>query len=230
MEESPKKRQRLVHWLWLRGQAWRALFVAGLILISITALFAVFVDNWSDTSKLSDLASIFGSVVTVIAIVFGGVLALVKLQAFRDFEPHLTVSHRVFHRPIGDSYLHIDVTAEMHNTSKVQVEIREGLFLLQRISPTSDKEIEDLFEKTFVKKQERSLQWPTLYEVGSDWEKGELTVEPGESHHESIEFITANDVESVIIYTYFSNPKFPESSSTPKGWSATTIYDIVVNN
>ena len=151
---------------------------------------------------------------------------MLKLQAFRDFEPHLTISHKVSHRLIGDSYVHIDVTAELRNSSKVQVEIREGVFSLQRISPTADIEIEALYKETFVENVKRSLQWPTLYELDSVWDRGELTVEPGESHHETIEFIAAIDVESVIIYTYFSDPRYPQSSSTPKGWAAATIYDL----
>ena len=122
--------------------------------------------------------------------------------------------------------MHIDISAKLQNSSKVRVEIREGFFLLQRISPTTDQEIEALFEEVVVKKEKRSLQWPTLYELPSDWDKGELTVEPGESHYESVEFIISSDVESVIIYTYFYDDKFPRSSPSPKGWAATTVYDI----
>ena len=226
MNESPEKKRGLLDWLWPKGQAWRALIFAGLFLVGIATLFAALVDNWSNTSKLSDLANIFGSVVTVFAIVLGGVFAMVKLQAFRDFKSHLTVSHKVSHRAIGKSYIHIEVTAELRNSSKVLVEVQEGVFLLQRISPASDSEIEALFEQTFVEREKRDIQWPTLYELSAIWNKGELTVEPGESHYETIEFIISTEIKSVIIYTYFSNPSFPLSSATPKGWAASTIYDI----
>ena len=204
--------------------------VAALLLAAIAVLFLIFVDDWSDRSSFQGWADIFQSLVTILAIIVGGIFALFKLQAFRDFDPHLTISHKVSHRPIGDGYLHIDVTATLHNSSKVRVEIRKGVLLLQRISPTSDTEIERLFEQTFVRNEKRSLQWPTLYDVDSVWDKGELTVEPGESHHETIEFIISTDVESVIIYTYFSNSRFRQSSPSPKGWAASTIYDISNSN
>ena len=200
--------------------------VAALLLAAIAVLFLIFVDDWSDRSSFQEWADIFQSIVTILAIIVGGIFALFKLQAFRDFEPHLTISHKVSHRLIGDSYVHIDATAELRNSSKVQVEIREGLFSLQRISPTSDVEIESLFEETFIKREKRNLQWPTLYKLNAVWNKGELTIEPGESHRETIEFVISTELQSVIIYTYFSNPRFPLSSPMPKGWAASTIYDI----
>ncbi len=216
--------------LWPKSQTRRALAVAALILTAVAVVSVIFLANWSDRSTLQEWANIVQSIVVVLAIIVGGIFALFKLQAFRDFDPHLTITHKVTHRPIGDSYVHIDITAKLLNSSKVQVEIREGFFSLQRISPTTDTEIEGLFEEMVVRKEKRSLQWPTLYELRSDWDKGELTVEPGESHYESTEFIVSSDIESVIMYTYFSNPRFPLSSATPKGWAASTVYDISQNN
>lgn len=212
--------------IWPRGQARRAFVVVGLILIFVTLLLLVFVDEWSDSRTLQRWADISQSIATALALVVGGIFALFKLQAFRDFDPHLTVSHVVSHRPIGESYIHIEVTAELRNRSKVQVGIREGSFSLQRISPTTDEEIETRFKETFLKRDKETLQWPTLLEIKRSWEGSDLTVEPGESHYETIEFLLLADVESVIIYTYFSNPEFPLSSATPKGWAASTVYDI----
>ena len=33
-------------------------------------------------------------------------------------------------------------------------------------------------------------------------------------------------VESVMIYTYFYNPRFPQRTQSAEGWGATTIYDL----
>ena len=212
--------------IWPKSQTRRALIAVALILVAVALLYLMLVDEWSSSGTFQRWADIFQSIVMALAIIFGGIFALFKLQAFRDFDPHLTISHKVSHRLIGDSYVHIDATAELRNSSKVQVEIREGLFSLQRISPTSDVEIESLFEETFVKREKRNLQWPTLYKLNAVWNKGELTVEPGESHRETIEFVISTELQSIIIYTYFSNPRFPLLSPIPKGWAASTIYDI----
>ena len=81
------------------------------------------------------------SAITSVAIVVGGAFALFKLQVFRTFEPHLTITQEVSHRPVGDSYVHIVVTATLHNSSRVRVDLREGLFRLQQIQPILDEEV-----------------------------------------------------------------------------------------
>ncbi len=151
-------------------------------------------------------------------------------QVFRESEPHLTITNKVSHRPIGGSYVHIAVTAILHNSSKVKMEFRKAFFLLQQISPLSDEEIETLYAQVFRDREYDNLQWPTLDEAPRTWEKDVLIVEPGELHQETCEFVVLADIESVMIYTYFYNSRFSQSSSTPEGWSATTVYDIMTRD
>lgn len=177
-------------------------------------------------NRVKDIASIVQSFAAALAIVAGGAYAVYKLQIFRTLEPHLTIEHKISHRRLSDSYVHIEVTAKLHNSSRVHVELREGLFRLQGVSPATDDEIEHLYSKVFVDRDYSNIQWPTLDEVDRDWDEGELVVEPGESHPETIEFIvSASDYECVLIYTYFYNPA--RSPGTVQGWTATTIHDIV---
>ena len=177
--------------------------------------------------RAKDTASIIQSFAAALAIMTGGIYALYKLQVFRTLEPHVTIEHRVSHRRIGDSYAHIDVTASLYNSSKVKLELREGLFLLQQIAPALDGEIEALYVETFEDRRYDNIQWPTLEEAAGTWEKGELVVEPGESHAETIEFIVPADVGSVLIYTYFYNHMDTQSSGSAEGWAATTVHDII---
>ena len=197
--------------------------------MTIIIAFAVIVPtwNWSGIGPIKDLAAIFQSAITVFAIVVGGVFAWFKLQAFRDFEPHLTISHEVHHRITSNSYVHIDVTATLHNSSRVKIELREADLRLQQVSPLSDQQVEILYTEVFAEAEHRHVQWPILYEVQRDWDKGDLIVEPSESHQEAYEFIVTARVESVSVYTYFYNPGFLEGSRTAEGWGATTVYDIV---
>ncbi len=221
--------------LWPRGQTKRGAAVSGIMLLTIVIAFAVFVPTWtwSGVGSIKDLAGIFQSAITVFAIVIGGVFAWFKLQAFRDFEPHLTISHEVRHRIISESYLHIDVTATLYNSSRVKMDFHEAFALLQKIAPTSDEEVERLHAKAFVDlKREGSqylvledFQWPALYEVPRIWDVNELMIEPGESHRETYEFIVSTEVESVIVYTFYYNSQ--DNSKAPEGWGATTVYDIV---
>ena len=211
---------------WPRGQTKRALIMVATILVFVTILLLVFVDEWSDSRTLQLWADIFQSAITAVAIIVGGIFALSKLQAFRDFEPHLTITHRISHRLIGSSYIHIEVVAILHNSSRVKVEIRDGIFLLQKISPVSDKQVETLYVQAFEGEEYEEVQWPTLFEVSRNWKRGELVIEPSESHPEPFEFIVAKEVKSVMIYTYFHNLKFSEGDETGQGWVATTVYDL----
>ena len=211
-----------------RLRAWFSVLRSGplltaVVLALLTGVCVVLFLALSDIGKLKDIAAFAQSVVTAIAIVVGGIFAYHKLQVFRTFEPHLTISHKVSHRTIGDSYVHIDAAATLHNSSKVKIELLKGFFRLQQVVPVSDAEVESLYAHLLGGQDYKDIQWPTLYEVQRAWDKDELVVEPGEAHQEAHEFIVSIDIESVIIYTYFYNP----NSSTPQGWGATTVYDIV---
>ena len=178
-----------------------------------------------ETESVKDLIEIVQLFVVASAVVIGGVFALYKLQIFRDFEPHLTVSQEVSHRYVGDSYVHVETTATLHNSSRVKIEIREGLFRLQQIAPVSDEEIMELYAQVFIDEESKHLQWPTLEEVDRNWAANELIVEPGESHQETYEFIVSRDASSIMVYAYFHNSRFPKSPA--EGWGATTVHDIL---
>lgn len=210
-----------------QGQAWRGAVIVSVVLVLLVGTLVALNLTLTGTGKLKDLAGVIQLVVTVFAIIAGGIFAAYKWQVFRESEPHLTITNEVSHRPVGDSYVHIAVTAILHNSSKVKMEFREAFFLLQKISPVSEEEVEALYTQVFRDRKYDNLQWPTLDEAPRNWEKEVLIVEPGESHQETCEFVILADIESVMIYTYFHNSQFSQSSSTPEGWSATTVYDIM---
>lgn len=176
-----------------------------------------------DASRTRELAWTVQASAAALAIAVGGVFAAYKWQVFRDFAPHLTVSHNVSHRRISSSYIHIDATAVLYNSSKVQIGLREGLVRLQQIAPASDAEVEQLYAQVFTRRAEEYLQWHTSEEMSRIWDKDEFIIEPGETHQETFEFIVSTGVRSVMIYTYFYNPR----STEPRGWGASTVYDIV---
>lgn len=198
-----------------------------LVLALLTAPAAVGALHWLlPAGELKDAAGIVQAVITAAAIIAGGIIAAYKLQLFRDFVPHLTISHEVSHRPVGDSYVHIAVKAALHNTSKVRVGIRAGIFRIHQIAPMADSEIEDIYFQVFGTRELLDLQWPTLEEIQPAWDENELTIEPGETHRHTIEFIVLVDHKTVLIYTYFYNPNYSEGRKAPQGWGEATVYDI----
>ena len=202
------------------------LVVAVLGLLACVAFLLAFI--LPNVGRAKDISAIIQSSVAAAAIVTGGIFAYYKLQLFRDFKPHLTISHNICHRVLSDSYMHIDVTATLHNGSKVQIELRKGFSRLQGVAPVCDEEVESLYADTFEDRGHDALQWPTLDEVARAWNEGELIVEPGESHAETFEFIIGASVyDTVLIYTYFYNPTASQDVGSARGWHATTVHDIM---
>ena len=209
-----------------RGQAWRGAVIVSVVLVLLVVTLVALNLTLTGTSKLKDLAGVIQSVVTAFAIIAGGIFAAYKWQVFRESEPHLTITNKVSHRPIGDSYIHIAVTVVLHNSSKVKMEFREALFRIQQVSPVTDEEIESLYNQASTGEEQGDLQWPTLDETLRTWRENEIIVEPGGSHQETWEFIVSKDVEAAMIYTYFYNSRLPQ---VPQGWGTTTILDIVTH-
>ena len=204
-------------------QRGRAALAALAVALTVSAAFAGLA-VWSDAAHLKDAAAVVQALTTAAAIGIGGALAWFKLQIFRDFTPHLTISHEVGHRVISPSYALIDVTVVLHNGSKVHVELREAIFRLQMVAPISDAEAATLYDEMYENRGVRA-RWPKLNEVERSWNEGELIVEPGESHRESCDFIISRDVAATRVYTFFHNPSFQEGGGMARGWGATTVYD-----
>ncbi len=194
---------------------WAASFVGllvGYILVSM----------WLTGDSFGESVGTFQAIVTAVAIAIAAAFAVFKLQIFRVFAPHLTITQRVSHRRIGESYVHIDVSTRLENSSKIKMELRSGFFHIQQIAPIADRDIEDLYSEVFIDNEAEDILWPVLDIVHRSWDGGVLIIEPGESHQEVCEFIVNARVESVLIYSYFFNPY----SVTPRGWHSTTIRDI----
>ena len=178
-------------------------------------------------ASAKDKAVTVQSVVTSAAILLGGFFAVFKLQIFRDFEPHLSISQEVSHRFIGGDYVHIVVTATLNNRSRVKAELLKGFLRVQKILPAADEEVERLYAQVFIDGEYEDLQWPILDEIRRPGIQKKLVVEPGELHQETCEFIISSEVKSVLVYTYFHNSRYSIGSQAAEGWAATTVYDIV---
>ena len=157
------------------------------------------------TANVLSWARIAQAIATVIALTLGGIFAWRRGFIFRHQQPHVTISHDVTHRHIGHGYVHIEVTATLHNSSRVKVEFRDGLFTIEQLAPIEGKMAERLFEKTFEKDLYENPKWILLRERRLEWSKDELIVEPGEKAAATFEHIVSNAVKSVLVTTYFYN-------------------------
>ena len=136
----------------------------------------------------------------------------------------------------------------MHNTSRVKVEFRDGLFSVEQLAPLADEHVERSFAKAFVRAEKYEYpEWYLLRSPRLEWDKDELVIEPGERDVETYEYIVPDYVESVLVSTHFCNVRVvgkipletnPENAerikrlwfrrvSGIKGWTKTTAHDIL---
>ena len=182
-----------------------------------------------ELSWFKDLATTIQAAFTTAAIIGAAIFAIFKLQLFRDFAPHLSVSHTINHRPIADSYTHIDVTTVLHNSSRVKVELSHGLFRLMEIAPVlDDQELEDRLDwKEFIEDNRPFSQWPIIDPFEFDYGSYDLIIEPGQTFQETVEFVISREITSVAVQSAYYNSSFSEGSKKPESWGITTVYDIV---
>ena len=213
----------------MRNLTWRNALVSLICVLGIFAPFVVWGLVMLTDTSLKDAAATVQAVGTVIAIYVGGAFALYRLNIFRSFEPHLTITQEVSHRPISDSYVHIAVTATLHNSSKVRIDLREGFFQLFHLRPLSDEDVEELYDEVFIDERDQYIQWEILDEAPRAWLENELIIEPEGLHQETCDFIVSTEVESVIVYSYFYNSVSNAHTPSSEGWTSTTVYDISDN-
>ena len=202
------------------------------ILLALVAALGLFllvaVVDWAlpDASPLGDWAETVLALVTIFAILFGGLFAAAKFELFRDFEPHLTISHSINHRNIGNGYVHLDVTAVLENNSRVRVEIQEGVFVFFQIAPILDdlgfsRRVAPALPEDSGDSSETFVQWPTLGEIYCD----DLSIEPGQTHKETVELVVPDNLLAMQVFSYFPSAGCRPAPSS--GWGLTTMYDIV---
>ena len=201
------------------------------------------------TALAKDWLAIFGAAVTTAAIIGGGIFTWRNAQIFRAKSPHVIISHEVSHRPVGDSYVHIFVTAILHNSSRVHIEFLDGFAAVFQVKPITDSDVEYLYQEAFSEQEYTDFQWPYLDGLRHRWDKDGLLVEPGETETEIFDFIVQRDVESVVVTTYFYNSrvvgKIPDDVALdavqrrtrriqrwtkekgPLGWGRSSVYDIM---
>ena len=200
------------------------------IVISIAAAFvlgSLFVLDSTTTARW------YSAVFISFGLCMGGFVAYKKFEIFRDFEPNITVSHSVSHRPMGPGYRVLTVTADLRNDSKVSTSIQNGYYKIYWLAPYSTADIESIVDNArVVQHGYDSLMTISDLSLGSichldiSKERG-IIIEPGEIHSETYNFPLRDDVlESVFIETYFENPNWGSQGSSARFWGTRSAYDF----
>ena len=147
-------------WIWIgRAAVWNDLTSAicffSMVALSVVLVAVPEVFFGGDLHAFNGAADIVQAVATVAAIVIVGVFAWRNLWWLRTFQPHITITHSVSHRPVGTQYIHLAVVATLYNSSRVKVEIQEGVFQLAQVSPIEDDQLLSMYRSAFPLSNER---------------------------------------------------------------------------
>lgn len=183
------------------------------------------VTNWGG-ANWTTAATTVQAIGTLTAVFVGGGFAFYRLHLLRTFHPHLTITHEISHRTVGDSYVHIAVTVTALNSSSVLVAPRQGALRLQQISPSTDETVERLFSDD-SRGEAYDVAWPTLSYVSREWEEGDLVIEPGERVADTYEFAIPKEIGTVLAYSFIEDPTFTKQPNKVRVWDAQTIYDMI---
>ena len=98
----------------------------------------------STGERIRNGAIVGQAMATIIAIGLGGVFAWRRGYLFRYGQPHITIAHKITHRQVSPGYVQIELTATLFNTSRVKVDFRDALFVVQQLAPADDDYVSDL--------------------------------------------------------------------------------------
>ena len=215
------------HFRWVADLRWTNLLTFPLLVWAFWELIDA--RSFSDGESIKFLSEQFLPFATGGAVLVGLIVAPWKVRIFRYLKPHLTLKHEVSHRPITALYGHMTVKVELRNDSRVLTHISKATYHLYQVAPSKDtKMANDYLAESGGNVRENAIKWPRISTVQGPvprppdvmGQEVKLTVEPGEAHQETIEFIVPVNVKTVLIYTYFEDKK------RRSAWDARTAYDI----
>lgn len=178
----------------------------------------------------TDFGNKLRSALTALAILTAVSTAWFKLDAFRELEQHLSITQTITSWPAGPTATLVVVTTTLTNTSKVVVTPERGYCRLAQTAPMTQEEIITATtapEDRPPNPDEEEMAWPILHEKQRIWPNKDLSIEPGESHQETFQFIIDGEVEAVVALSSIFNPSYqPKIKQRAETWRSQDFHKI----
>ena len=119
-----------------------------------------------------------------------------------EFNPGLTLDFRQQRVNISPGQSLFFVEVEACNTSKVPVNLRHMEVTIRRLGRYTDEEIRSLSLESSPPDSSlyEPMRWEQIFTIARPWERGSCTVQPGERHYESFEFVIPSAYDTIPIY------------------------------
>jgi hypothetical protein len=175
-------------------------------------------------SKAKDFADIVHSFFTVVGIVVGGVWTYMLFIKKRQRYPRAKATHTITHKPLGHHRVLLHVTTCISNPGEVLLRLVSGFTRVQQLLPPPPEFVAAMNKgEDPVRQTDTEYLWPLVGERTWNWEKAPHELEPGENEEVHCDFVIADTLRTLEIYTYVKNDAKPNREI---GWNLTTIYDL----
>lgn len=169
------------------------------------------IDGWK-----KEVISTMQSVVTILAILIGGIWFFISDQGSRK----VNISHSEANYKLNEKWRWIELSIKIENAGKRIAYIESATIWLQKILPVP-KDIQELIDKDkrIIPKGKREVQWNI---IGRPYNE-HLSVEilPGELDVLEFDFIIPESIQVVKAYSHFAKPNAPNI-----GWQHTSIIEF----
>ena len=181
--------------------------------------------------KTKEIAETIQAIVSIIAIIVGGVWTYKLFIKGREHYPHANIEQKVSHISLPNDKNLLRVEIGLTNTGTSRLLIKKSLIRIQQILPLPPctqhnicavNQINSSLEET--ERKEDRFSWHLLYKRTKIYEK-QLDIEPSEKDVLDFEFVIPSKVEVVRIYSYFRNEK-KTTGKDEVGWKLSTYYDF----
>ena len=128
-----------------------------------------------------------------------------------EFNPGLTLQYGQKRVSISPNQSLIFIEVEARNTSRVPVNIGYIEVTLRRLARYTDEEVRNLNLESTPPGSSlfEPIRWEQIFTIARPWEKGSCTVQPGECHYESFDFVIPSAYDTIPVQVdiqYVSSP------------------------
>ena len=166
------------------------------------------------------------AVVTIVAIVLGGIWTYTLFVKERRAYPQANIEQKISHISLTENVILLCVDVEVTNTGNSALKIKQALIRVQQILPTVHttpvKELNEALAS--IDRKDDNFPWPLLAERTKGSERP-MEIEPNERDLFNFEFALDATVEIVRIYCYLRN-EAKSSNDKEFGWPSVKYYNF----
>ncbi|WP_447979626.1 hypothetical protein [Candidatus Nitrospira bockiana] len=171
------------------------------------------------------------ALVTITAVVIGGVWTYNLFVKERQHYPHATIEQKLSHVALSEQTNLLRVGIDVTNTGSSRLILGKSIIRIQRIlpllscpkeGPCAAKEVNDALQG--IERNADRFSWPLIAERDTKFTQP-LDIEPGEKDFIEFEFAVPSEVAVVRVYSYFRNDQKSDSTNEV-GWSLSSQYDF----